>query len=497
MKNLTLFGIDYEVSDERVIYNEYRAIFFQEACKAEKEMHDYCKSNTIVDKIGFMQLAEFGKQLINNGLAVVVRNLSEKEIYDYSVDSIRRMAVEPLVKFDEAVASVVAQIDAIDDELRRAEEARQRQINSASSSWRGGGHGLEGAIKGAADAAILNAASGALTKAMTAGDSKKAKSKHQTQLSNLLNGADTTRKLCRAIYDDVFYLVKTYVKILIDDKGEKIQEVSEAEIVKSNDIFNNLKSGVYTKPEIEQQMWVKVLTLFPYDIDYFIYLIKTHEDRLDEIKVLVEWYNLPMSRIADTLLTDKYSFDNITELEEVNEKKEQLLLDLGTFGIAESDLVSSADAKIDEILVQRRTYEEVVYDTEEACEKAKNLDAEYSESISAVDTSDFTALTDLYLTITEGENSDDFADICNKNAEKLHEPLVALIKASKSEEELVALKEKLSSEKNAELNAPLIKQIDSKVKSLNTMGKVTDAKDKAVDTAKGLFGKAKGIFKKN
>lgn len=495
MKNLTLFGINYEVSDESVAYNEYRAVFFKEACAAEKKMYDYCETHELEDRSGFMELAEFGRQLVNNGLAVVVKNLSEKEIYDYSVDSIRRMVVEPLTKFDEAVNYVVSSLDDIDAELRAAEAARQREINSASSSWSGGGFGIEGALKGAAQAAILNAASGAVTKALTSGDSKRAKSSYEMKIYNLLNGTDTVNKLCRAVYDDIFYLVKTYTKILIEDKKEQIRVVDDAEIMKSNDIFNNIKSGVYTKPEIEQQMWIKVFALFPYNIDYFILLIKMHEENLEEIKTLIDWYNLPMSRIADKLLDDKFSFDDITDVEAAQEKKALLLEDLAKYGVSDSYLVKAADTKIDELLVLRRTYEGIVYDTDEDCEHAKALDTTLSEKISGVSTSDFNSLMEAYFDIIGADDFDKYNAVYKKNATKLHEPVISAVKSSNSAEELSAVNEKLHSA-NAELNAPLIKLIESKIKSINTREKAGEMKDKAVDAAKGLFGKAKGIFKK-
>lgn len=50
---------------------------------------------------------------------------------------------------------VYNQLDNIDMALRREEAARQQEIDSASSSWPGGGFGLAGALKGKATAAVL------------------------------------------------------------------------------------------------------------------------------------------------------------------------------------------------------------------------------------------------------------------------------------------------------------------------------------------------------
>lgn len=497
MTTLTLFGTEFEISDERKIYNDYRAIFFVEAESAEKTLHDYFKKHELANKADFDELVENGNRLIDKALATVVSHLTEKEIYEYSVDSIKRIAVEPLNKFNTAAENVYNQLNAINAKLKQAEAARQKEIDSASSSWSGGGFGIEGALKGAAEAAILNAATGAVTKALTSGDNKKAKSAHEVETYNALNGTATVNAICNALYDDIFCLVKTYVKILADEKSEKIHLITDDEILKANDIFNNIKSGIYnSKPEIEKQMWIKILSIYPYNVDYYIYLFKTHNEAFNEIKSIIEWYNMPIHKIADAFLIDKYNFESMTELEEVQEKRALLVDDLSKYGISESSLTDKADKAINNILIQRRTYNETIYDTEEDCEYAKKLDNEMSEKTNAVDKTDLTALTDLYLSIINSENADKFSEICTKNAVTLQDSIIEAIKSCNSIEVLNSCKDKFEASKNADISEPVIKQINSKIKSLNVLENINESKDKVVGAAKGLFGKAKGLFKK-
>lgn len=497
MAHLVLFGSEYEVQEDSVLYNDYRAIFYKEAYAAQKSLSDAFKAEELASRDDFDKIVETGRGLLNNALAKVVAELTEREIYEYSVDSLKRTAVEPLTKFEDAATNVYDQLKAIDIELQQAEAARQAEIDSASSSWSGGGFGLEGALAGAAQAALLNAASGAVTSLVTSGEGKRARNAHETKIFNLLNGSETVKNVCSALYDDVFFLVKTFVKILKEDKGENIRVVTDEDILKSNDIFNNIKSGVYkAKPEVEKQMWVKTLSTFPYNIDYFILLLNTYEECFDEIKTLIEWYNLPMDRIADTLLADKYSFDGITELEEAQNQKAQLLKELDKYGVTESSLTDVADSKIEEILVQRRTYDGVTYETEEDCGYATELDTKQQEAVSAVDKADLAALIDLYTGFINSEDVEKYAEVCTKNAIALQAPITEAIKAATSAEELAAHKEKLTSANNTQISEALVKQIDNKIKSLNMGAKINETKDKALDAAKGLFGKAKGMFKK-
>ena len=265
----------------------------------------------------------------------------------------------------------------------------------------------------------------------------------------------------------------------------------------SKDIFNNIKTGVYnSKPDVEKQMWIKTLTLYPYDTEYFIHLLNTHDEAFDEIKELISWYNLPMDDIADTLLAGKYDFSNITELEEARRQKELLIADLSKFGIKESRLTDDADAKIEEILVQRRTYEDITYDTEEDCGYARELDGRLGAEVEAAAGKSLPELVELYTGMTDCEDAEKYAVICTKNALLLHTLLINAVKDCASAEELTSYKERIEGSKAKEISTPVIKQIDSKIKSINLSGNLNDAKEKLVGSAKDIFGKAKGLFKK-
>ena len=172
------------------------------------------------------------EEQINDALVMFVRTLTEKEIYDYSVDSIKRVCVVPITRFEETVETIYNQLDEIDMEWGRELLTRQREIESASSSWSGGGFGLKGALKGAATAAVLNVATGAVTKALTSGGAKRAASAHEMRIFDLLNDTDTVIEMSLALYDDIFSLVNTYIKILEEEKSEKISVVSDEEILK-------------------------------------------------------------------------------------------------------------------------------------------------------------------------------------------------------------------------------------------------------------------------
>lgn len=495
-KNLVLFGTEYQVSEENVIYNEYREVFYTIADKSEQDFLKFYKEKAPEDRAAFDEAVEYGKKLINDGVNYLVGKLTEKNIYDYSADSIKRVAVIPITKFEESSNAVYNGLDAIENELRAAEAARQREIDSASSSWSGGGFGIEGALKGAAQAAVLNAASGLVTKAVTAGDSKRAKNAYEMKIYNLLTSTDTIKDLANSIYSDVFDLLKTYLKILVEDASEQVKDISDTAVVKSNDIFTNMTAGIYKDPEVEKSMWIRMLGFYPYDLRYFVELLKKHDEAFDEIIALMNWYHMPINKAADVLLCDKYNFSEINELQEAESQKQLLLTDLQKYGIESSGIVDEADKKIDEILVIRRTYDDVVYDTEEECANAKALDEKLAADITAVDKNSLEALMTMYLDITTGSNAQTFGVVCNKNALTMHNSILEAIKRSNSIEELNAYKEQLNTEANAELNAPIIKMIDSRIKVLGVSENLNAAKDKAAGAIKGIFGKAKGFMKK-
>ena len=105
-------------------------------------------------------------------------------------------------------------------------------------------------------------------------------------------------------------------------------------------------------------------------------------------------------------------------------------------------------------------------------------------------------LVELYTGMTDCEDAEKYAVICTKNALLLHTLLINAVKGCASAEELTSYKERIEGSKAKEISTPVIKQIDSKIKSINLSGNLNDAKEKLVGSAKDIFGKAKGLFKK-
>ena len=494
----TLFGKNYEVSEERLHYNFYRNQFTKIAeASAEKFVSHYMENADNLSQV--VNIAEnYGNQLFSDALKATVKLLISKGIYEIDSDTLIANAVEKPVYFKQVLDSVKSQVHNFEEAYRKSEAARQAQINSASSSWSGGGHGIEGALKGAAEAAVLNMASGAITKAVTSGAAKQNLSAKDQKIYELLNNQNTAVKLAEGLYKDIFCMVKTFVSILAENQVEPVENIPEEEISKSVAIYHNLKENLYEDAELTVQMWMKLLTYYPYDVRYFTLLLEQENDNLNEILTLADVYHIPMNQAASALLESRYQFKGITDLQEAQAQKEKLLDDMQKYHIEKTPLLTVADERIHAIMNDNCTYKGISYNTEEERNQAEALDNALAEQISGVERNNLLAMTELYISILSNSENVNYSQIKQERASELNSLMIENIQnyPENTKEILTACKEQLESNTNTELNQPILKALNAKIGKLN----FSEKKDQLANNISGGLSNISnglgGLFKK-
>lgn len=472
---LTILGQSYEIPQERVNYNIYRNNFVQFAKKSCEEFINFYMTNA-GDITNLLSVSEkYGKEIINNALKYAVSGLIAKGIYDVDRYYIVENAIESVDYFNNAVDNVQKKINSIEAELKKAEATRNAQVNSASNSWTGGGSGIEGALMGAAQAAVLNAASGAITKAVTSGDVKNALSVREQKLLNLLNNGNTAEKLGKALYNDIFAIFKTYVDILDKRSADVVKNISEEEIRKSRAIYNNLADGLYGDAELAQKMWVQMFVYYPYNPEYFTLFLLQYEENFNEVITNADWYNIPMKNIVSSLLESRYNFSGVTDLEVAESMKASLMNDMNKYSVTETPLLSLADNCIENIINDKSTYKGVRYESEEQRMDAEALDNEIRAMIMNVNRNDLQALMYLYFGILNGYADRNYIYIKRENAVALSSIICENItNVPNPKEMLMYYANYVNADPNFELNQGILKALNKKLGQINRSEKMSN-----------------------
>lgn len=449
---LTILGQSYEIPPERVSYNIYRNNFVQLAKKSCEEFVDFYMTNA-GDIINLLSVsAKYGKNIINNTLKYAVSGLISKEIYDVDAYYIVENAVEPVNYFDTAVNDIQKQINAIDAELKKAEAARNAQINSAPNSW-----------TGAAQAAV------------NSGDMKGARSVREQKFFNFLNNRNTAEKLSKAIYNDIFAIFKTSVEILDKRNADIVKNISQEEIRKSRAIYNNLKDGLYGDGELAKKMWAQMFVYYPYSTEYFTLFLIQHEENLNEITINSNWYNIPVQNIIAGLLESRYNFSGIKDLAIAESMKASLISDMDKYSVTDTPLLALADSCIENIIAEKSTYKGIRYESEEQRMDAEALDNEIRAMIMNVNRNDLQALMYLYFGILNGYADRNYIYVKRENALALSAVICENIANFPNPKEmLMYYANYTNADPNVEINQEILKALSQRLGQINRSEKTNN-----------------------
>lgn len=468
-KQLILFGKVFEISDQAVLYNVYYKQFSELAATYTGKFRDYYfnEINNIDMAIGKSE--QYGQALLDESLRLVIKRLIEKGIYEVDTTEFLEISDEKPDAFYSAMAALRSEADKIDAAYRQAEAQRNAAVNSASSSWSGGGFGVTGAIKGAATAAALNAASGMVAKAVTSGSQKSALSAREQNKLNLFNDPKTLDSLLNGLYDDIFSYLKGFVKILHVNRTEEVDNIPAEDIRRSNSIFNNLTQCLYDDEELQKKMWIKMLTYYPYNVKYYTLLLRQHDECFDEIIELAKWYGIPMNIAAAEVISAKYTFDGIENLEEAESRKQLLLADMRKYNMDDSPLLLAADNCIEQIRNKNRTYLGVLYNSDEEKAQAETMDRTFKEWISNTNPSDLNATVNLYLYILNNEPEKNYPSIRQSNSAVVGGMIVNDVQNNPNHtiDELNYYLNIFANDPNVNLNQGIMQVMQKQIKKLN------------------------------
>lgn len=337
--------------------------------------------------------------LINIGIDILnaqgVYSLDEDSFYDKYV---KKFHLSEHVF--EVVRSMQKAVEAVN--IRQEEEEMYRQVRKESRGRVvGGGFGLGGAIKGMAQAGMMNAASGIAHSAFNAvgnvGSGIAASSDKAAIYKKYKEPLKT------ALMQDLYDIRNAIRTALQKEAGIVCKYVTDSEYDKAKAIWNNYRLGRIPAEKKKEQI-IEALTLNPYSIEIYDSIWEDYGDENGELRKMATYFGIPLEQqiaeIAEQYGNDLFtkscslyeeSFDKKTAAVQIENQIKATLDELVQYckrqTISEDNISKIAQCKqlLEEIDIEVRTVKGVTYDTRELAENVRKDFATFYRALQGKD----------------------------------------------------------------------------------------------------------------
>lgn len=323
--------------------------------------------------------------LINKGIDILnaqgVYSLDEDSFYDKYVKKFH--LAEHVFEVVRAMQKAVEAVN-----IRQEEEEMYRQARKAGRGRVvGGGFGLGGAIKGMAQAGMMNAASGIAHSAFNAVGNIGSEISASSDKAAIYK--KYTEPLKTALMQDLYDIRNAIRTALQKEAGIVCKYVTISESDKAKAIWNNYRLGRIPAEKKKEQI-IDALTLNPYSIEIYDSIWEDYGDENGELRKMATYFGVPLEQqiaeIAEQYGNDLFtkncslyeeSFDKKTAAVQIENQIKATLDELVQYckrqTISEDNISKIAQCKqlLEEIDIEVRTVKGVTYDTRELAENVR------------------------------------------------------------------------------------------------------------------------------
>ena len=382
-EKLTLFGEEYQItegmSNYSILKKEFEKLSSDYGTKYLKEVTN--------NEAGVREIVERGHKIaqkyFDNAEEVILNKLAENDVYTVTKNEVKNVAISSGVQnvFEETFSEIEEAYFSIVNEAQMARERREIRKESRDR-FVGGGFGLRGAMKGIAQASMLNAATGL-------GHS----------FINAIGNAQTERQM-KAQLDDMYVSVyislstafgsaiKNYfvAAMILLDKHEAMSFAlpSKEDEEQAKAIVENIEAGRIPESKI-QSVAGKALMLNPFINSTYFTVIEKCGDANQEIEKFADAHGMNGKGIKTGIIRRNFEqkIDDVCEEYEDNKDHEKFDKDLTKIkkdidklkkfiGLTvETEYESKINRKLKKIESQFKTVDGVAFKTTKEVKDAK------------------------------------------------------------------------------------------------------------------------------
>lgn len=373
MQVVNLFGKNYEFTDEAARYSSLRETYSRLADEAkEKFKKRYFSSfNGLEDLLA--KWVSFTDELIDESVEVAMQNLVDLEIYELSKSD---FVLKFFSKYDRRGSALEWLQDVYIDSMSGfIDEEARIAAKSTGGGVIGGGFGVEGAVTGIAVSTAANVAIGAiqgLGKTIAAAGNSYAATKKSKEI---FKSAEVLEKLCECLCGSVFSVHFALLDV-VDEFDVEVNPFSYPEqdvVSKSRAIFENCKSGRIAELKQKDALSVAIF-MNPYDRELYFYCLQKFGDDSGELGAFYSCHKLgDFSAKKSEILISEFSDEDMSTIDRCDVLLEKVKERSIFLGCDASDLFIDIKKKRMRLDVERRTFNGVVYGSDEELDTAKSL----------------------------------------------------------------------------------------------------------------------------
>lgn len=305
-------------------YNVFRDRYLNFACVARKEFSKKYKQKFHYIEDLLNDFHEVCKEVLDTVAQKAVNDLLRIKVLDATID----MIYEGLAKvnggrmnLDIAYAEIEDKyFDIVTDQEMAAEDREERRENR--SRWVGGGFGMQGAMKGAMEAGMLNAASGIAYGAANMVGNAFSAIGAEIKKSELFDNPSTFKTVDQAFYQDCKNILLVIINIL-KENGKEIKSITDDEIKKADVLLNNVSNPNFPKDEVLPSL-IKIILLNPYQDKTYRYMIDVFGDKDNDVETLANFFHIDITGHKVKKVEDYFEELPLDTLDDVLNAREKM-----------------------------------------------------------------------------------------------------------------------------------------------------------------------------
>ncbi len=371
-----LFGYDFNITDDRNVYNAIRNKYKDLAVAASKKFAGMDEQFTDINDL-LNSAPDAFIVAIEDAITELLQDIISVDIYTIDKDAVVDMAFKGVYfdSFSEAYGEISERVNSILEELGDAEYAREvrKETRPRWQSATIGGNAIN-AWSNQLDAAAMNAVEGLAMSVINAIGNAISRSIARDKLNKLFNSKDLRQDMIDSVYDSCFDLHLLLIKIVNEHSDVSIRGcVNKNDDEKAQAMFNNFMS--IDLDEEKRETFIKdIFRLQPYRIEFYEALIRKFGDADKNIGTFAETFGLNIAEIKNEILAD-YVKENLGETEEdaqiCIDKMKQYAAEIGLDSFLIVQAKEIINQRIEELDLLYRTVDGIVFETREEADLAK------------------------------------------------------------------------------------------------------------------------------
>lgn len=324
-----------------------------------------------------------------NTITRVLPLLYDRDIYDLNVETFVGTYLENDEGYgiiQDIVAKVRGEYQSIIEagELEKAE--REYEMENRAR-WEGGGFGWQGAIKGAAQAGIMNAIEGAAYSRINARANAGTDRKVRNALDSFMQNSGIQEHCMDAFIAATMGIKKGLMRALSNFADMEFEEISDSDKLRANNIISSILAGNVPEAKVKEQL-LKVWNLNPFNEEIYKQLFNRYGDADNSIQELAKKFSVDVMELKEEAFSLWFverwlHYQSIEDSEviikEYTQFKEDALAELEKLGIRdsyfESRRISQMMLRIDEALERANTtlrmVDGVLYEDKETADRIR------------------------------------------------------------------------------------------------------------------------------